>query len=187
MYKFISTQLIIAIVLGFFVIFFVFTKSINAKSPININILKPVQSPYTNYTNLSSVILSNGNFKAVKVQWNLPAGVFLKKGSLVNYWTKVSYGEHLLNTISLIVKKGGSYPVNVSATAYRTQGSNLVGSGSINIFYNKNLNLPSDNSVFYIEEYAFDAIKILVILVYLFLIYKISVFLYKQFKIYLNS
>ena len=187
MHKFMSTQLILYILLFFSITSIFFIKNIFALSPINIKILKPVQSPYTYYTKLSSVILANNNFKSVKVQWNLPSGVFIKKGSLVNYWTSVSRGEHLLNTISFVVKKGGLYPVSVSATAYSQTESNFVASDSINIFYNKNLNLTTNNNLYYIESYVFDGLKILILLLYIFFIYKISIFLYKQFRIYLNS
>ncbi len=187
MHKFIGAQLIIYIFFVFFVILFIFVKSSFAKSPINIMILNPSQSPYTGYTSVSSQILSNNNFKSVKVQWNLPSGVFLKKGALINYWTSVSKGEHLLNTIFFITKKAGIYPVSVSATAYKQSGSNYVGSFSTNISYNNNGNLSTDNNTYYIESYIFDGIKILLLLVYLFFVYKISAFLYKQFRLYLNS
>ncbi len=171
--------------LALIVIFF--SAPIFAYSFFNVKITTNGQSPLNNYISLSSLIKSEKNFKEVKITWDLPSGVLLKSGSLIQYWTSVSKGSSLLNSIEILPNNSGVYNVSVSAVAYTNLGSNYVNSDQETLVVNKNLYLEPVTIIFNIEVWAINIFKIILLLVYLFVVYKIFVFLYKEFKKYINS
>ena len=179
-------KLSISMVLLVFIVIF-FSAPILAYSFFNVKITSNGQSPLNNYISLSSLIKSERNFKSVKITWDLPSGILLKSGSLIQYWTSVTKGSSLLNSIEILPNNPGVYHVSVAAVAYTNSGSNYVNSDQETLVVNKNLYLEPITTLFNIEVWVLNIFKVVLLLIYLFIVYKIFVFLYKEFQKYINS